>query len=502
MSDKKKHMLTIVSILVLTIGVTFAYLAARISDGTLGKLKVTADNVDDLKFSVDKDLVLTLNQYNLTNGGDNLTDETNAVVSLKANSTNNTVSYNYYVYLNISKNNFIYTTEEQKPEIILSVTGPNGEITSIEGLTYLDGTTTNGVKGFDITTEIRTFAIVDKKEITSESSTNYTNHEYKIKVTFINLDTNQKDNQGKELNATVTITKDELKYALGDLNQDGSVDAGDYTVLNNYLMGETKLSKLQKDVADVNEDGVIDANDAYIIFGANAFSYTLPYQTPTMHKITYNLDGGTPKGVLTTQYAEGLKMPITLYTDLKLKGDQVFIGWTKNDTDTPVLNYSIPTTSTEDITLKANWWKLGDVNKDGTIDSGDSLRILKLNGKKSNYNFETKLGDVNQDGYVDNFDFSLVMKYSVGNIKTFPYDNSNAYKITYDLNGGTEDIRNQRYYLTDAQLYEPTREGYTFIGWTGSNGTIPETYVNFTKNGTKPIYKSDLHFKANWQKNS
>ena len=110
MSDKKKHMLTIVSILVLTIGVTFAYLAARISDGTLGKLKVTADNVDDLKFSVDKDLVLTLNQYNLTNGGDNLTDETNAVVSLKANSTNNTVSYNYYVYLNISKNNFIYTT--------------------------------------------------------------------------------------------------------------------------------------------------------------------------------------------------------------------------------------------------------------------------------------------------------------------------------------------------------------------------------------------------------
>ena len=502
MEKKKTFIIIVVALLVLSIGITFAYFIAKTGPGASANANVTTGTVDDLKFSVDKDLVLTLNQYNLTNGGDNLTDETNAVVSLKANSTNNTVSYNYYVYLNISKNNFIYTTEEQKPEIILSVTGPNGEITSIEGLTYLDGTTTNGVKGFDITTEIRTFAIVDKKEITSESSTNYTNHEYTIKVTFINLDTNQKDNQGKELNATVTITKDELKYALGDLNQDGSVDAGDYTVLNNYLRGETKLSKLQKDVADVNEDGVIDANDAYIIFGANAFSYTLPYQTPTMHKITYNLDGGTPKGVLTTQYAEGLKMPITLYTDLKLKGDQVFIGWTKNDTDTPALNYSIPTTLTEDITLKANWWKLGDVNKDGTIDSGDSLRILYLNGKKSNYNFETKLGDVNQDGYVDNFDSSLVMKYSVGNIKTFPYDNSNAYKITYDLNGGTEDIRNQRYYLTDAQLYEPTREGYTFIGWTGSNGKIPETYVKFTENGTKPIYKSDLHFKANWQKNS
>ncbi len=502
MSDKKKHMLTIVSILVLTIGVTFAYLAARISDGTLGKLKVTADNVDDLKFSVDKDLVLTLNQYNLTNGGDNLTDETNAVVSLKANSTNNTVSYNYYVYLNISKNNFIYTTEEQKPEIILSVTGPNGEITSIEGLTYLDGTTTNGVKGFDITTEIRTFAIVDKKEITSESSTNYTNHEYKIKVTFINLDTNQKDNQGKELNATVTITKDELKYALGDLNQDGSVDAGDYTVLNNYLMGETKLSKLQKDVADVNEDGVIDANDAYIIFGANAFSYTLPYQTPTMHKITYNLDGGTPKGVLTTQYAEGLKMPITLYTDLKLKGDQVFIGWTKNDTDTPALNYSIPTTSTEDITLKANWKQLGDVNQDGNINVNDTISISQIIQGTIRDEISKRLADINQDGYIDNFDVILCQMYNAGNTNTFPYDNSNAHKITYDLNGGTENIRNQRYYITDAKLYAPTRDGYTFVGWTGSNGTVPEKNVEFIKNNVIPIYKSDLHFKANWQKNS
>ena len=214
-----------------------------------------------------------------------------------------------------------------------------------------------------------------------------------------------------------------------------------------------------------------------------------------MHKITYNLDGGTPKGVLTTQYAEGLKMPITLYTDLKLKGDQVFIGWTKNDTDTPVLNYSIPTTSTEDITLKANWWKLGDVNKDGTIDSGDSLRILNLNGKKSNYNCETKLGDVNQDGIIDIFDKQIILRYSVNIIKTLPFDNKDANKITYDLNGGTENIRNQRYYLEDVEIYAPTRDGYTFIGWTGSNGKIPKTSINGT-------YSGDLHFKANWQKNS
>ena len=188
-------------------------------------------------------------------------------------------------------------------------------------------------------------------------------------------------------------------------------------------------------------------------------------------------------------------MPITLYTDLNLKGDQVFIGWTKNDTDTPVLNYSIPTTSIENITLKANWWKLGDVNKSGVIDLSDSLRILYLNDKKSNYNFETKLGDVNQDGIIDEFDGQIVLKYSADLITKLPYDNSNANKITYDLNGGEETKRNQRYYIDKVNLYEPSREGYTFIGWTGSNGKIPKTSINGT-------YSGDLHFKANWQKNS
>ena len=87
MSDKKRYMLTIVSILILVIGVTFAYLAARVSDGTLSKLNLSADNVDDFKFSVDKDIALTATQFNLTSGGGNLSDETIATASLKANGT-------------------------------------------------------------------------------------------------------------------------------------------------------------------------------------------------------------------------------------------------------------------------------------------------------------------------------------------------------------------------------------------------------------------------------
>ena len=89
---------------------------------------------------------------------------------------------------------------------------------------------------------------------------------------------------------------------------------------------------------------------------------------------------------------------------------------------------------------------------------------------------------------------------------TLPFDNKDANKITYDLNGGTENIRNQRYYLEDVEIYAPTRDGYTFVGWTGSNGTIPQKRVyakEYDENGELIKQLSgDLHFKANWQKNS
>lgn len=60
-------------------------------------------------------------------------------------------------------------------------------------------------------------------------------------------------------------------------------------------------------------------------------------------------------------------------------------------------------------------------------------------------------------------------------------------------------------YNTRDKLYErnvsitldtPTKEGYTFLGWTGSNGSTPETSVTIAANTT-----CDLHYIANWQAN-
>lgn len=60
-----------------------------------------------------------------------------------------------------------------------------------------------------------------------------------------------------------------------------------------------------------------------------------------------------------------------------------------------------------------------------------------------------------------------------------------TYTITYELNGGRTD--NPNGYTVEQlplALSAPTKTGYTFVGWTGSNGDTPETNVTLAKGDT------------------
>ena len=224
---KKIYLIVGITLLVMTIGVTFAYFIAQTGAGAKANVNITADTVDDLKFSVSKDsLSLNINQFNFASGSGNISDVITATASLKANSTKNTATYNYYVYLSIDKNDYIYTTTDNKPEIVLTITGPNGEITSLDNLSYVSATNADGtiVKGFDITTiEPKLLKIADAYEISSSSSTNYTNQEWTVTVTFINLDTNQVDNENGSLNGKVLIQQEKIAETIADVCTSGDV---------------------------------------------------------------------------------------------------------------------------------------------------------------------------------------------------------------------------------------------------------------------------------------
>jgi uncharacterized repeat protein (TIGR02543 family) len=72
------------------------------------------------------------------------------------------------------------------------------------------------------------------------------------------------------------------------------------------------------------------------------------------------------------------------------------------------------------------------------------------------------------------------------------------YTISYDLAGGT--VWNPTNFTVESSaftLIHPVREGHTFTGWTGSNGTTPQMSVTIPQGST-----GDRHFTANWRQNT
>ena len=215
MDDKKKRMVIIVSVLVVFIGISFAYVVAQISGSAIGNANITADTADNLDFSIDKDINLNPNQFNVTEGGGGLSDTATGTASLIANSTNNSATFDYYVYFQINTNEYIYTTEDNKPEIVLTITDPTGaQVTEVSGLTYVTVNNADGseVSGFDITTASGLINIASNYEITSNSSTNATEQDWVFTVTFINLTTNQSENGGSTLDAEIILSSDVTSY--------------------------------------------------------------------------------------------------------------------------------------------------------------------------------------------------------------------------------------------------------------------------------------------------
>ena len=216
---KNNKVLSVLSVLIiglffiLVTRITYAYLAPVINDVQTNVVG-SSDTVDDFKFELGDPLKIDATPTTLKENGSNYTTNTTAKALLKANSTKKTATYNYYVYFQIKSNTFKYS-DGSTPEIILTITSPNGdEITSIDGLTY---GTFNGVSGFDITTKKGLFNIANNHEITSNSSTTYTTQSWTIKITYLNLSIDQSANFGNSMGVNVYITKNEKKLTVADV---------------------------------------------------------------------------------------------------------------------------------------------------------------------------------------------------------------------------------------------------------------------------------------------
>ncbi len=223
MKNKKTFLLTIVAIItliILVVGASFAYFTAQGGAATSANINISTSTVDTFTFTTGDAINIIADQTSFANGKDSLLGQTFAKATLTANNSTNEATENYYVYLNIENNTFKYTLGESSPELLLTVTAPDGtEVTSINGLEYKTATDNKGVSisGFDVTTSSGIIALVNNDEITAGTSSSVgkaSNEEsWNIKLTFVNYEDDQTANAGAALSAKVMVQKEKKTVA-------------------------------------------------------------------------------------------------------------------------------------------------------------------------------------------------------------------------------------------------------------------------------------------------
>ena len=102
---------------------------------------------------------------------------------------------------------------------------------------------------------------------------------------------------------------------------------------------------------------------------------------------------------------------------------------------------------------------------------------------------------INKNGYItSNFTNTYFNSLSTLYVKW----EATPYNISYNYNGGTNP-GNPATYNTNTNTFKlknPTKIGYTFKGWTGSNGNTPQTTVTISKGST-----GNKSYTANWTRN-
>ena len=211
----------VVTLIALVVGATFAYFKAQGGTGSSTEVKVTTYTTDMLTFTTGNAISLYADQSSFGQEKGSLSGETFAKATLVANNKTNEATDNYYVYFNIENNTFKYTLGEDKPELILTVTGPDGnEVTSLPGLTHttVQDRENKSISGFDVTTTNGLITIANKKTITATPNAE---EQYTLKITFVNYEGDQTENATSTLSAKVMIQKEKIVQTVANICKNG-----------------------------------------------------------------------------------------------------------------------------------------------------------------------------------------------------------------------------------------------------------------------------------------
>lgn len=222
--------------------------------------------------------------------------------------------------------------------------------------------------------------------------------------------------------------------------------------------------------------------------------------------ITYNLGNGNISSSNPTTY---VSKQYTIYLNNPSRTGYIFAGWTGSNGSTPQTSVGIYTNETGNKVYTANWTPNNytvSFNSNGGNGQMNTESFLYDNPQalsdntfiRTGYNFKNWNTDMYGNGtsYGNKQVLKNLSTISAYNLNLYAQWDVVNYSISYNLNGGiaTNNPTNYTIETNSFTLNNPTRTGYTFTGWTGSNGTTPQTSVTIY-NGTT----GNLNYVANWQ---
>ncbi len=245
---KKKQItklsILVVSIIVLVGSVSYAFFAAGIGGAASTDIDATSEVSENSSFIPGEPINIHATLANFGENMGSLSGETTSSAKLIASSSVGSASLDYQVYFKIDTNDFEYTVDSNTPEMIITVTDPEGnELTAIDGLTPVtvtDALTSETIKGFDVTTFTGLIKIAEDYNISTTSSTDGTQQDWKVKLTFVNLDTLQTANEGKTFSGQLLLQSEKMFILNHQILQDnGGVTAIEANPTPNFATAAT-----------------------------------------------------------------------------------------------------------------------------------------------------------------------------------------------------------------------------------------------------------------------
>ena len=174
------------------------------------------------------------------------------------------------------------------------------------------------------------------------------------------------------------------------------------------------------------------------------------------------------------------KLAISVAPGKHAKGNTVYVS--------VAFDEIVRVTSTPKLITDNHWGDLSYV-------AGDGTNVLTFSGTIGG-NASGSLNITSYSGTIQDLAGNNLSSLGINSTNICLLDNSYAYSISYDLDKGTLPDGNPTTYTYETDTFtlnNPTRFGYYFDGWTGSNGSTPQTNVTITNHS-----HGDRTYTANW----